>query len=80
MSLREIGLAIKAAWLAVLDYPIQWEDALFWLMVPVWILISFWFLRAWYRSGSSVASALTWRHRQNLGVAWRMFLDRRKGN
>lgn len=74
MSLRDIGRAIQAAWLAVVDYPIPWEQVVIWLLVPVWLVVMYWILRSWV----PVLAALTWRHRLNLGIAWRMFLDRRR--
>lgn len=78
MTLREIGHSINTTWQSVLDHQFTGEDVLFWIMIPVSIvfstLILVWITRGWVEVGK----ALTWRHRQNLGIAWRMFVSRRK--
>jgi len=75
MSLREIGDHLRAFWAALLDYPIPWETVFFWLLVPIWIWLGWWMLKSWFGLGA----ILTAQHRANIAMAWRMFLDRRRG-
>ena len=77
-SVGDVGRGINAAWQSVLDYPFTAEDFLFWAMMPISFVFSIWLFVRIVRGWIGVGKALTWRHRQNLGIAWRMFVSRRK--
>ena len=78
MSLREIWLRIIEALEFIWNYPIPWLHLIFW---PLFLLAIYTAAVLLYRYRRNflvwqMVAALTWRHRENLRIAWQMFRHR----